>query len=68
MAYFYKTFGQNMQRKPSDKFLVRERHLFLEPVLTVIFVGKSYVLIVDALNAVVANGYFMGISTQIFKY
>jgi hypothetical protein len=45
-----------MQRKPSDKFLVRERHLFLEPVLTVIFVRKSYVLIVNALDAVVANG------------
>ncbi|SHK95779.1 hypothetical protein SAMN05443669_10011, partial [Flavobacterium xanthum] len=56
MTYFYKAFGQNMQRKPSNKFLVRERHLFLEPVLTVIFVRKSYVLIVNALDAVVANG------------
>jgi hypothetical protein len=56
MTYFYKAFRQNMQRKPSDKFLVRERHLFLEPVLTVIFVRKSYVLIVNALYAVVANG------------
>ncbi|SHM76648.1 hypothetical protein SAMN05443669_10707 [Flavobacterium xanthum] len=56
MTYFYKAFGQNMQRKPSNKFLVSEHHLFLEPVLTVIFLGKSYVLIVNALDAVVANG------------
>ena len=68
MADFYKTFGQNMQRKATNKLLVRKCHLFLKSVLTVIFVAKSYVLIVNTLDAVIANGYFMSISSQIFHH
>jgi hypothetical protein len=55
MPYFQKTFGQNMQRKPSDKFGVRQCYLFFEPVLPVILVVKSHVLMV---NTIIDKGTF----------
>ena len=57
-----------MQRKPSDKFGLRKCHLFLKSVLLVILVRKSHVLMVNTLDSVVANGDFMGISSQIFHH
>jgi|UPI00055013D6 hypothetical protein len=68
MPYFYKTLGQNMKRKTADKFLVLEGHAFALPVLAVIFVMKTYILIINAFYSVVANGYFLSISSQIFHH
>ncbi|MBG6063633.1 hypothetical protein IWX83_003444 [Flavobacterium sp. CG_9.1] len=62
----YKSKGfvrQNRQRKTSDKFGMDKYHLFLKSVLLVIFVAKSYVLMVNTLDSVVATSDFMGITT-----
>ena len=55
--------GQNRQRKTPDKFELDKYHLFLKSVLLVIFVGKSYVLMVNTLDAVVATSDFMSMVT-----
>ena len=63
-----KPLGQNMQRKPTDKFPVQECHLLFDARHSIILVLKSHVLIVDALDSMVADGDFMGISPQIFHH
>ena len=68
MTDFDKAFGQNMQRKTPDKFLMRQCHLFFNARYSVILISKSHVFIVNALDSMVANGDFMGVSSQIFHH
>lgn len=63
-----KSLGQNMQGKPPDEFLMRERHLFFDSRHSIILVIKCHVLLVNALDSMVANGDFVGVSTQIFHH
>ena len=78
MSYFHtqaqranwrsKTFGQNMQRKTPNKFLMSKRHLLFKSVLLVILVRKSHILSINTFNSVVPYGNFMGVTSQIFHY
>ena len=63
MTDFYKPLGQNMQRKPPDKFLVAQSHLLFDSRHSIILVIKRYVMVVDAFNSMVANSDFVGISS-----
>jgi hypothetical protein len=68
MTDFHKPLGQNMQRKSPDKLPVRECHLLFDSRHSIILIIESHILIVDVINSMVANGYFMGISSQIFHH
>ncbi len=65
MTNLDKAFGQNMQRKPTDKLAVGQCHLLFDSRHSVILVIKSHVFVVNAFDSVVADGDFMGISPQI---
>jgi hypothetical protein len=61
MSYFDKTFGQNMQRKTPNKFLMSQCHLLFLHHHSVIFVIKV-TLPVNTFNSLVTNGDFMGVT------
>ena len=67
MPDFYKAFGQDVQCKAADKFLLCQCHLLFDAVLTIVFVTKSYRFIIHCHNPMVADGNFVGIATQIFQ-
>src|SRR5690606_12471198 len=68
MSYFYKTFGQNMQGKPTNKHLMGECHLLFQPVLFVIFVIKRHRFIVNGFDSVITDRNFVSISPEIFHH
>ena len=57
-----------MQRKPPDKLQVREYHLFFKARYPVILVINGHVLLVNALDSIIADGDFMSVSSQIFHH
>ena len=57
-----------MQRKTPDKFLVGKGHLFFYRTAFVILVGESHRVFINRFDAVVADGDFMRVSTQIFNH
>ena len=63
-----KTFGQNMQRKSPNKLLMCQCHLFFSSRYSVILVSKSHILRINALDSMVANSDYMGVSAQIFYH
>lgn len=67
MPYFYKAFGQNMLCKTPDELPMAELHAFLLPPLPIIFISKGGLLLLNSLNPMVADGYLVGISTQIHR-
>ena len=68
MANLDKSLGQNMQRKPPDKLLMGQCHLFFDSRHSIILVLKSHVLVVNSFDSMVADGDFMGVSPQIFHH
>ena len=57
-----------MQAKPSQKFIGIKGHSFLLITMAVIFTGKLNLPLINPFNAVIADGYFMRIPANIFKY
>ena len=57
-----------MHAEPADKFHCLQLHGFYYSSVPVIFVGKIYLTIIVFLQAVIADGYFMGIAAQVFYY
>ena len=64
MTDFTNLFGwQNMKRKSSDKFLVTQRHLFLN-FLSVIFVIEGYIFCIYISYSMIANRDFVRVSPK----
>ena len=57
-----------MQGKPTDKLPMRERHHLFGSRHSIILAIESHVLSVDIPDSVVANGDFVGVSSQVFHH
>lgn len=68
MPYSYKPFGQYVQAKPADKLYALQGHVFLYTSMFVVFVAKFYLPVVNALQAVVADGDFVRVTAQVFYH
>ena len=64
----YEAFRQNVQSKSSDELRGFQRHLFFCISVPVIFVSKGYRLVAYLTEAMIADGYFVCISAQVFYY
>ena len=59
------TFGrQNMQKKPTDKFIPIQWHRFLLAI-TIIFPTKVYLMLINIGNTMVTNGYFVCVAGKV---
>jgi len=61
VAYLYKTTGQNMHSKTSEKFNSREGHKFLIGIIVVILVGECNVTPVYVFDTRIADSYPIGV-------
>lgn len=68
MAYPYKCPGEDVQGKPPDEFDAGEGHFTLVGLIPVILVSEPYLAVFDRLDAVVADGYFMGVPAKVFYH
>lgn len=68
MADAHETLWQDMQSKTTRKLFVGQCYHPFFAFPSIIFVLKSYLFIINGLNALIADSHFVGISPQIFYY
>src|SRR3954452_24706641 len=66
MANAHKAAGQDMLSKPSGKLLIAQSHLPGLATTSVVFIAEAYLCLLYTLDAVIADGYFVRISAQVF--
>ena len=58
----YKAVQQYVLRKALRKIFIAQRHCFGTATILLIFISEAYLLCIYGCNAVVAYGYFVGVS------
>ena len=65
VAYLYKSFGQDMLLKPSQKFLVAQSHFLRLATIFVVLVFECNLGFGNLEDTMCGNRYFVGVSSQI---
>lgn len=66
MPYPHETLGQYMQGKPSDELFIAQCQGCFFTSVAILLHSEAHVF-VEAFNPVVGDGYFVGVSPQVFN-